>query len=119
MPLPNHAGVHLEVSRELPLNSSLKTRRQLPVWPIGIGWEDVAVGEVEVGVDVIVGVRVLVGVAVLVPVGSGVGDLVPVGSGVAAMVLVGSGSMAVGVGVLRHQRLLASIELALTNIYGK
>ena len=95
MPEPNHAGVHLEVSRALPLNSSLKTRRQFPVWPTGMVPEDVAVGE-------------LVGVAVLVPVGRGVADLV----------LVGSGLVAAGVGVLLHQRRLSSTMMLLFETTG-
>ncbi len=98
MPVPNHPGVHLEVSRVLPLNSSLKIRRQFPVCPTGTGCEGVDDGEFCVGVDVIVAVRVGVDVASLVLVGvggSGVGDFVVVGSGGEVLVAV-----AVGVGVL-------------------
>ena len=81
IPVPNHPGVHLEVSRALPLNSSLNTRRQFPVWPTGCRPEGVAVGELELAVDVMVGeaVLVLVGAAALVLVGSAVFVLVGAG----------------------------------------
>ena len=63
------------VSRLLPLNSSLKTRFQVPVWPTGVGW----------------GLGVEVGVA-----GGGVGVRVGVGGGVVG-VRVGVGGAPVGV----------------------
>jgi hypothetical protein len=43
--VPNHPGVHFVVSSEVPSNSSLKIRFQLPLWPNGCGTDGEDVGD--------------------------------------------------------------------------